>query len=122
MSANGYHGTVTGYQAHGCRCDDCRDAQHSYYLRNRDKLLEASRAWYARNRAAALETQRAWRERLKNGEIVLPELDRAVCYRGGSAAQAKAHRRRGEKPCADCLAAETRAAATRRAARTTVAS
>lgn len=59
---------------------------------------------------------RAYRERLKNGEITLPELDWAICARGGSEAQARAHRRRGQKPCANCLAAETRACVTRQRA------
>lgn len=55
------------------------------------------------------ERYRRWIERLKNGEIQLPELDWAICERGGSEAQARAHRRRNQTPCAACLRAETRA-------------
>lgn len=63
------------------------------------------------------EQQRIWRERLKRGEIRLPELDWAICARGGTEAQARAHRRRGEKPCPACLRAETQAGSRRKAAR-----
>lgn len=41
---------------------------------------------------------------MKNGYF-----DEAICWRGGSEAQAHKHRRRGEKPCRACLQAETRA-------------
>lgn len=62
---------------------------------------------------SSLECQRRWRERLKRGEIQLPQLDWAICARGGSEAQARAHRRRGEKPCPACLREETAANARR---------
>lgn len=63
------------------------------------------------------EQQREWRQRLKRGEIQLPELDWAICARGGTEAQAKAHRRRGEYPCPACKRAETRADTERKRAR-----
>lgn len=53
--------------------------------------------------------QRDYQQRLNSGEIQLPRLDWAICARGGSDAQAKAHYRRGEKPCDNCRAAMNRA-------------
>lgn len=35
--------------------------------------------------------------------------DEAICWRGGSEAQAKRHIRRGEDPCTNCRAAAARA-------------
>lgn len=68
-----------------------RRIQRESYYRNRDRYIRASREWY---------------RRMKNGELQLSELDWAICERGGSEAQAVAHRRRGEKPCAACRKAE----------------
>ena len=45
------------------------------------------------------------------GRYVQTPLDWARC---GTEAQAAAHRRRGEKPCPACRAAETRASITRK--------
>lgn len=77
-------GTVAAYQRHvrdgQTPCEPCRQAKNA-----------SLRKWWNDNRRKPL-----------------PELDWVVCDRGGSAAQAKAHRRRGQKPCAACLKAEAR--------------
>jgi hypothetical protein len=67
-----------------------------------------ARAWRRRNPQRAREYQRNYYRRAKNGEIQLPQLDWAICANGGSEAQARAHRLRGEKPCANCLKASAR--------------
>lgn len=36
-------------------------------------------------------------------------LDPAICWRGGSENQYQKHKRRGEEPCRNCVAAATRA-------------
>lgn len=89
----------------------------AYYLRNREQFAKRSKAWRERNPDRFRAQQRSYRERLKRGEIQLPELDWAICARGGSEAQAMGHRRRGEKPCAACKKAETQARVRRRAAK-----
>jgi hypothetical protein len=80
----------------------------------RKRITERTRQWRAHNSERYKASQKRYRERLKNGEIQLPELDWAICERGGSEAQAMAHRRRGEKPCTCCQRAETRASAERK--------
>jgi hypothetical protein len=52
-----------------------------------------------------------------DARVMQAELDEAICWGGGTAAQAKKHRRRGEKPCTACLAAERRAKEDREAKR-----
>lgn len=96
---------------------DRSEYSRAYYLRNREIMRERARGWRERNPERRRENHRRWRERVKRGEIQLPELDWAICARGGSEAQAMAHRRRGEHPCAACKKAETEAHLRRRAAR-----
>jgi hypothetical protein len=77
-----------------------REYQRAYREAHRDEIAARQRAYL-------------------RGEIPLPELDWAICVRGGSEAQAMAHRRRGEKPCPACRRAEIEAGSRRRKARTT---
>lgn len=72
ISTETWHGKLSGYTHHRCRCQDCRDARRTY------------------DTACA------------NGRHQLPELDWAVCARGGSPSQYKAHRRRGQQACPGC--------------------
>lgn len=39
------HGTYSTYVNHGCRCRPCREAQHSYYLVHRDRVIATAAAW-----------------------------------------------------------------------------
>ena len=43
------HGRYATYVNHGCRCEQCRRAQHAYYEANRERILGAAKV-----RAAAL--------------------------------------------------------------------
>lgn len=85
-----------------------------YYYSHREKCLDSRSRWYRRNKEKQSEYNRQYAERLKRGEIQLPPLDWAICARGGSAAQARAHYRRGEKPCPACLRAAAADAARRK--------
>lgn len=84
----------------------CRTCYRDSQARHREK-----------HRDAISRRNKVWRERLASGEITLPPLDREICARGGSESQAKAHRRRGEKPCDNCRKAESSAVVSRARAR-----
>ncbi len=61
-----WHGTITGYKRHSCRCADCRGAysayQREYRDANREKVAAWKRAHYASNRERLLAKQRAYRD------------------------------------------------------------
>ena len=76
-----------------------------YYHLHRDKHIAYAHEYALRNKKRRAEYNRQYAERLKRGEIQLPPLDWAICARGGSEAQARAHQRRGEKACPACAQA-----------------
>jgi hypothetical protein len=90
-----------------------------YYHRNINRCRAYHRRWREKgdNKEKRAEYNREWNERLKRGEIELPPLDWAICERGGSPAQARAHYRRKEKPCENCRRAAYRDAQDRKALR-----
>lgn len=70
------HGTLSGYNAHKCRCEDCRAANSAYnrqyYAKNREQILDQKAARYAKEpsllRSRARESMR--RNRSKHREAV----------------------------------------------------
>jgi hypothetical protein len=79
-----------------------REYKQEYYQLNKEKFRKYSREYSQRKKRERSKYNHQYLERLKRGEIKLPPLDWAICERGGSSAQARAHYRRGEKPCANC--------------------
>ena len=59
------HGTL-GYRRHGCKCEECRNADRQdkldRYQANRERYLELKRAYQERNREALKARQRARRD------------------------------------------------------------
>ena len=61
------HGTSSGYNNHGCRCDDCKAAdsarRKAMYARRRDVMLAANAEWRAKNPEKKRQSDASWRAR-----------------------------------------------------------
>lgn len=62
------HGTTTGYQHHGCRCDECREAVRRYM-----------RAYRRRKGVPPWESQRGPRPGTEHGSMTMYRRHRCRC-------------------------------------------
>ena len=116
-SRDSWHGTVSGYTNHGCRCDACRAAQRAYREANRDDIAAKKRAYREANRDDIAAKQRAYREANpgKNAAACKRSREqrktrkdkenRSLCDICGIELQ-RTERVRGTNTCVDCVDVE----------------